>query len=166
MDQIKSDVHERINQRLSVEKKVLQERKTEDIIQLIEYGKVDRAIGHLFYFGTSNQFEELTKEITNKIDQIVKGKKQENNCFSKYYFGFLVKTCIGLSSALVEWRITSEFSSLIIDELRKSYKNLLALVPKNNQNSQDLLTHYADEVKKRYCTEEHDIQERLDAFQY
>jgi len=54
-----------------------------------------RAIVHLFYFAKPDQFEELKKEITNKIDQIVKGKQQQNNCFSKYYFDFLVKTCIG-----------------------------------------------------------------------
>jgi len=44
MDQIKSDVHERINQRLSVEKKVLQERKTEDIIQLIGLPPIKRTV--------------------------------------------------------------------------------------------------------------------------
>lgn len=166
MKQDTGKLHERIDQRISEERRYLESRNTEAVVTLIEQGMAQRAANHLFLFADEKQWKEITSIIAARIEAAADADADTTAETTtdavprrRNLFDFIAVMKIGLFSVLPEWRMVKKFSAESLSSFRESYTKFAAAIPLDHPAAKELLENYAEEAEKRFRTEARDEKE-------
>lgn len=144
-------IHARVVSGIGKEREALAHYEVKDVIRLLEEGKVERAVGHAFFFSSPDLLEEISMQVGRAIHDRMKHRQVDTGLVN--YVAYSVLMAIGLSSALVRRRLGDLCTQKRIVDCRERFLHVLRDIPPDGQQPKVLLDRYGSEVYRRYLTE-------------